>query len=107
MLAVSDNYVAGDTNFPYDSDRVLTHLPGGYSATKVYLGYTGYTDKAVVKAAIISNVTAGALVVNYYGHGGYNLWASEQILLATDVASLNNPTMLPVFLQMTCDTGRV
>lgn len=59
-----------------------------------------------VTQAIIDtfNIT-GTLLVNYIGHGSLNRWSGESIFLNSDVASLNNPTQLPVILSMTCLDG--
>jgi hypothetical protein len=47
----------------------------------------------------------GALLVNYIGHGNIDRWASEQILVNSDIASLTNGAKLPVVLSMTCLDG--
>jgi hypothetical protein len=62
---------------------------------------------AELKAAI----NAGALIVNYSGHGSLNIWATEGIIdnsgwaERTDVSSLSNSGMYPFVVNMTCLTG--
>ena len=50
------------------------------------------------------NIT-GTLLVNYIGHASLNRWSGESIFLNEDVASMDNPTQLPIILSMTCLDG--
>jgi len=104
VLAVADNAdSAGD--FALMSDNLLTsHLPLPYQAQKVYYGVT-HTDAAGAKAAVQAGFNAGALIVNYIGHGYTNGWAGEKLLTTTDVPLLHNDGVLPVVLGMDCREG--
>ena len=75
-----------------------------YQATKVYYEVTHSTvDDA--RTAILCGINAGALIVNYVGHGATNLWAHEGLFKNTDVGGLTNGGKLPVILPMTCLDG--
>jgi hypothetical protein len=60
-----------------------------------------------LKAAI----NAGALIVNYSGHGSVNIWATEKMVdnqggvHRSDVGSLTNSGMYPFVVNMSCLTG--
>ena len=60
-----------------------------------------------LKAAI----NAGALIVNYSGHGSVNIWGTEQIVdnrggvYRSDVGTLANSGMYPFVVNMSCLTG--
>ncbi len=104
VLAVADNAdSAGD--FALASDALLAgYLPPMYQATRVYYGIT-HTNLADARAAIQSGINAGALIVNYIGHGGWTVWAEEGLLKAADVPALANGRKTPVILAMTCLDG--
>jgi hypothetical protein len=57
------------------------------------------------RTAILGSIDAGALMVNYVGHGSNNLWAAEVLFENTDVDKLTNSSKLPVMLPMTCLDG--
>lgn len=48
----------------------------------------------------------GALVLNYYGHGGENGFASERLFEINSAINLNNKFNLPLLVTMTCDFTR-
>jgi len=104
VLAVADNAdSAGD--FVYRSDSLLdNYLPGEYERVKVYYGTT-HTTVADARAAIQSGVSAGKLIVNYFGHGTMGAWASENLFTTADLASIQNSDMLSIMLSMDCYDG--
>lgn len=55
---------------------------------------------------IRENVEAGALIVNYVGHGGEVGWAHERILDVPTINDWNNDPYLPVFVTATCEFSR-
>jgi len=104
VLAVADNADSAG-NFAAMSEALLNdYLPASYVATKVYYGVTHLTI-AGARAAIQASINAGALLVNYVGHAGVDLWATEGLLKTTDVPLLQNEAILPVVLSMTCYDG--
>ena len=58
-----------------------------------------------LNAELVDAINAGALMVNYAGHGSYSTWANERILDSGDMASLSNTGQLPFFVSMSCLNG--
>jgi hypothetical protein len=58
-----------------------------------------------LNAELVAAIDAGALMVNYAGHGSYNTWANEHIIDSGDVTGLANTGKLPFFVGMSCLTG--
>jgi len=52
---------------------------------------------------IIDAINKGALVVNYFGHGGENGLSSEGLLVQSDVKALRNYGKLNCFITVTCE----
>jgi len=59
-----------------------------------------------VTTAISNAIENGALVVNYFGHGGENGWASERIFQKPQVQALRNDCKLSCFVIVTCEYTR-
>jgi len=58
---------------------------------------------SLVNKAIFDALEVGAIVVNYFGHGGENGIASERIFDIINAQELNNPTKLNCFVTVTCE----
>ncbi|GAA4113774.1 type IX secretion system sortase PorU [Aquimarina addita] len=56
-----------------------------------------------VNEAITSAIETGALLVNYFGHGGEDGLAKEFIFNKSDVIELENSSKLPVMITVTCE----
>ncbi|TYA58239.1 type IX secretion system sortase PorU [Formosa maritima] len=56
-----------------------------------------------VNTAIKNSLETGALVVNYFGHGGEDGLAHERIFEKTDAQELNNVCKLNCFVTVTCE----
>jgi hypothetical protein len=56
-----------------------------------------------VNKAIFDALEVGALVVNYFGHGGEDGLARERIWDKNNVQELNNVCKLPCFVTVTCE----
>ncbi len=106
-LFVADNADdAGD--FAALSDALIpAYYPSPYQAGRVYFGITHpYENPSVIAHnAIVTNTNAGQLLINYIGHGGPGLWASERLLNITQVGQLSNGPYYPVVTAMTCYEG--
>ncbi len=78
-----------------------TQMPAGYGVTEAR-----YQDQGLsaARTSFFNAIKAGALVVNYQGHGRQNGW-SDDLLKAEDIATLRNETRLPLFVSMTCFNG--
>lgn len=55
---------------------------------------------------IIEELEQGALVFNYFGHGGEDGLAKERIFEKTDAQNLNNKNKYPLFVTITCEFTR-
>ncbi len=51
-------------------------------------------------------VTQGALIINYTGHGGETGWAQEQLLTIPQYDEWDNLDNMPLFVTATCEFGR-
>jgi hypothetical protein len=101
-LFIADDPVIG-ANFTLDSDGVVSLLPQGYTAKKIYLGdYPADTAHSL----IIDRINEGIDIINYIGHGGRDRLADEGILLSSDVSLMANMQNLPVMLAFTCTIGQ-
>ncbi|MCP4052863.1 MAG: type IX secretion system sortase PorU [Mesoflavibacter sp.] len=59
-----------------------------------------------VNVAIANAIEKGALVVDYFGHGGEDGLAKERIMQKPDVQALNNECKLNLFITVTCEFTR-
>ncbi|MBA4257846.1 MAG: hypothetical protein C0446_01690 [Chitinophaga sp.] len=56
-----------------------------------------------VSEAIVNQVLAGALIVNYSGHGNHLRLSEEAVISAAEVNRFNNSNKLPLFITASCD----
>ncbi|MZP56922.1 MAG: type IX secretion system sortase PorU, partial [Bacteroidales bacterium] len=59
-----------------------------------------------VTAAINEQVSSGALIINYVGHGSENGLAHERVVKTEDIKSWSNFHRLPLFITATCEFSR-
>ena len=59
-----------------------------------------------VNEAITNAIEKGTLVLDYFGHGGEDGFASERILEKPQIQRFNNPNTLPLLITVTCDFSR-
>ena len=59
-----------------------------------------------VNQAITNAIEKGTLVLDYFGHGGEDGFASERILEKPQIQGFNNPNTLPLLITVTCDFSR-
>lgn len=105
----------GDDNMHVkDADSVATLTARLYPETlvrKLYLDAYQQEVSAVgeryplAKEMLLNYIKFGTLMLNYMGHGGYNGWANEQILLMEDIVNMYNDK-LPFWITATCDFAR-
>jgi hypothetical protein len=93
--------LTADFDFEAASSTVGALLPSGFSVQRVFRSTAG--DAAAHQAAV-DGINAGALVVNYFGHGTEASW-NGGLLAGGDSASLTNGTRLPFVTDMTCWNG--
>ena len=59
-----------------------------------------------VNLALTNAIEKGTLVMDYFGHGGEDGFASERILEVPQIQALNNGKTLPLFITVTCEFSR-
>ena len=59
-----------------------------------------------VKTEISNHIEKGSLIVNYFGHGGEDGWASERILEIPQVQAWSNYNTLPLIITITCEFSK-
>jgi uncharacterized repeat protein (TIGR01451 family) len=101
VLMLADNKDDGG-DFPSDSDELAKFIPADYSIGKIYL--STYTVKKA-RELLFRELKDGTVLLSYAGHSGMDRFASEGLLLTTDVASLQNSGKYPVVIAMTCSAG--
>jgi Peptidase family C25 len=99
VLVADDPDIAGD--FEADADQIAATELAGRAVGKIYysqlLGGT--------RPAIVSAFDRGASLLSYLGHGGINLWATENLFNNLDVASLAPQPEQPLLMTMNCLNG--
>jgi hypothetical protein len=92
-----------DEEFEFEaaSDKLAAEVPGSMSVRKIYRGRLG---NAMAREAVLQDLNAGALLMNYIGHGSVALWHGD-ILTSDDGISLTNGTRLPLVVAMNCLNG--
>jgi hypothetical protein len=81
-LMVVDNRGPGDP--PFLKDATAVPLPAGASVAWSDVG----DGVDVAREALVAGLAAGAEATHYFGHGGPEVWADEQLLTVAEVASL-------------------
>ena len=57
----------------------------------------------LVTEAMVNGIDKGALIVNYFGHGGEDGLSSERIFLKPHIIGLQNDYKLNCFVAVTCE----
>ncbi|HKW14514.1 MAG TPA: C25 family cysteine peptidase, partial [Candidatus Krumholzibacteria bacterium] len=99
---------ACETQWTAESEIITRfHAPDFVDVQKIYL--TEYPLVANVKPAsrlaFLDAWNAGALLINYIGHGSSVQMADEQVFLASDVSQLVNGERLPMLTAFSCTIG--
>jgi hypothetical protein len=91
-------------NFPGASELSAASLPLPFSPERQY-----YTPPAVtassIRQGLLAAWQAGAGLLMYTGHASIHQWAVERFLHIDDVPGLQNGSLQPILLEMTCFTG--
>jgi len=101
-----------DTNLHFGSSEKLTKkadtLYSEVNQVKVHLdafeqvATSGGQRFPLANEALNRNIFRGALVLNYFGHGGSQGWAQERVITQSDISSWNNLDNMPLFVTATC-----
>jgi hypothetical protein len=100
VILVADDDEPG---FKGMNEAVASSLSPTYLVSKKYLKQ--YPDPLDLNRELIDEINAGALLVNYVGHGAEDYWADELIFEAWDVDTLGNGPKYPLVVAMTCLNG--
>jgi len=95
---ISEEYIQNSFNI---KKIYLIEYPGIYTAS-----ITG-TRKPAAQQDIIDAINNGCLIINYIGHGRYDLWAHEVVLMMDqDLQRINNSRKQAFWIAGTCYFGR-
>jgi hypothetical protein len=101
VVLVTDNPDSAG-NFDDDAREIATYVPRDRDVRFVSLSEEGV---AATRASIQNAFNDGASVMSYLGHGGIQLWASENVLDSSAVALLARQEREPILLTMNCLNG--
>jgi len=94
LISVTDTLHSGiGINKIFLDAYVKTTVPGGFR----------YPD---VNKKINKQVTDGALIINYTGHGGLIGWSDELVLDVPMISAFNNYDNMPLIITATCEFSR-
>ncbi len=110
VLLVSSGLSADDENqFKFNDRNILLEnvylKPNGIKATKIfrYPNKPEYIPFQGEGPDIRREIDNGAVIVNYYGHGGGLQW--DLVFTNDDIYELNNGDKLPLVISVTCYTA--
>jgi len=115
-LFVSDDVdTQSDASLQFDLDN----LTNGIAAQKPFLNVKKiHTDSYIqvttaggnrypkAKEELLNEMEQGALVINYFGHGGEDGLAQERMFEKLDAQNLSNQYRYPLFITITCEFTR-
>jgi peptidase C25-like protein len=94
-----------DRNDGYDFENATNQLSGLLPVgTPVERIYRARMDDVTARTAVIQAINSGSMVVNYSGHGSSATWRGD-LMDASAANQLNNPTLPPFVISMTCLNG--
>jgi hypothetical protein len=104
LLIADDQNEAYEAEFETMNEDAADLLPASMNAP--FRGYLNdYLAASGLTNDIKARINAGALIVNYSGHGALQRWAGEKIFQISDVDDLTNADRYPFIVNMTCLTG--
>ena len=116
IMVVSDDETAKDGKgnelfHTWDSEDLSRNfIPPSYGQHKVYLmeyPMSWSNKKPEAQQAVIDGFNQGMLVINWIGHGNFDVWAHEDAFRSSnDIPKLTNGKRLPLVYAASCDVGR-
>ncbi|MFH1707469.1 MAG: C25 family cysteine peptidase [Planctomycetota bacterium] len=104
FTADDDDGIAGDEAFP-GLNAELAGLAGG-DYNRMMINLRDFADPADCTADLVSKIDQGALMVEYMGHGGVWVWASEPLFTDVEAKALATVNFrYPFFVTMACLDG--
>ena len=110
---VADDEENGD--FVYDAEglsALVSSISPEYNLCKIYLDAYGQVSGSSgatypdATAALKQQLSFGAAITHYIGHGGPNRIAHETVLKRQDVMEMTNIDRLTLFVTASCEVGR-
>jgi hypothetical protein len=95
---VADQNIGAD--FQSEAATIAAQLPAALNVTTLNV-----SDTSTDRTALLAQLNAGNLVVNYLGHGSENDWATPGFFNGDDATALANGAMTPLFVDMDCLNG--
>jgi len=89
-----------------EANKPIFNLKKIYADAYVQESSSGGNRYPTVNIDITNQVEKGTLLVDYFGHGGEDGWASERILQVPEIQDYNNKIKLPLFITVTCEFSR-
>ena len=114
ILLADDEHVRGRydgiIDYTSDTDSIATgYLPKKLDQVKVYLTeypLDAFGRKPDAKREFIDAFNRGALLINFIGHGRYDVLTHEEVFnVASDIRLLSNGRRLPLFFGATCSAA--
>jgi len=87
-------------------NKPLFNLKKIYADSYIQQTSSGGNRYPTVNTEINNQVEKGTLIVDYFGHGGEDGWASERIFEVSDIQNLKNESKSPLFITVTCEFMR-
>ena len=87
-------------------NQPLFNLKKIYIDAYVQESSSGGQRYPVVNVDLQNEVEKGTLLIDYFGHGGENGWASERILEISEIQDMKNGEKLPLYVTITCEFSR-
>lgn len=115
VILTDDADTASDATLQSGLNNMIDNLNANYpfiNAKKIHTDAyvqevsAGGNRYPKAKQDFIDAIQLGALVVDYYGHGGEYGFAQERLYEISEAVSLSNYNNLPLFITMTCDFSR-
>ncbi len=89
-------------NFAAASRNMASRIPASINVN--YLDRNA-TNSSQLRTDLIGRINAGALIVNFFGHGSVTSWTSAGILRNSDAAGLFNLKRTPFIVSLACLNG--
>ncbi len=105
VIFVADNNLDPAGNFHALSDDIRVNwLPPSYDDRTIYFN-RDYTSGSLMREAIKNSYNAGALMIQWFGHGNVVRWGSVEVFRTPDIASLQTNDTWPITVAYTCLNG--
>jgi hypothetical protein len=100
-VLVADNLTEDwESVFETMNEDAQALLPAGMNTpSKRYMSQGAATNE------LTADINAGALIVNYSGHGGLQFWSDDRIFGVGDAKALGNDQLYPFVVSMSCRVG--